>query len=157
MSNLTVGSCFTVITIGLWNCWSEHLSYLILCFLSNSLLSSVSTVPVSAQECDAIFWMGVASLLNCFSITWFIDFPFRTHSCWKFFVTNCLISGFDSSGSCMFSIWLRFGFSWISFIPICGKMFLPIILVFRWWMGLLVFSVQTLRFWLSQKYLLKLS
>ena len=78
-ASLTVWSFFTVITIGLINCLSEHLSSLMMCFWSINLFNSVSCRYIGIRL--PFFCIGSNSLLNCVLITWCFDFPMRTHSC----------------------------------------------------------------------------
>ena len=64
-ASFTVSSFLTVITIGLINCLSKHLSSLIICFCSNNLFNSASTLSCKCMGMRLPFCcIGSKSLLK---------------------------------------------------------------------------------------------
>ena len=89
-------SCFTVMTTGLLKTLSEHLSSLIICFVSYRWRISLSTLSVNCRATlRPLCWYGC---ISCFSVDfaiWFFDLPNWVHK-WGYFFIVLSCTGLSS-------------------------------------------------------------
>ena len=102
-------SCFTVKTMGLIKTLSEHLSSLMIRFVSNRWRISLSTLSArcSGTRRPLCRYGCMSRIIVDFTICFF-DLPKRVHRCWNFFMMqNCMEVSDWTLFTCVPLLWER--------------------------------------------------